>query len=99
VLAELVSAEPDVVERDELSPAGDLEELLAWTNQAAAHLDSVAWVGHAPDVDEMAASLIGDATARIRFTKGAIAAIEFDAGLQLGKGTLRWLVTAKMLGL
>jgi phosphohistidine phosphatase SixA len=95
----LVSAKPNIVDREELSPGGEIEELLAWTNRAAARLDSVAWVGHAPDVDEMAASLIGDAAARLRFAKGAIAAIDFDAGPELGKGTLRWMVAAKILGL
>ena len=37
--------------------------------------------------------------ARIRFAKGAIAAIEFDEEVIAGGGELYWLATAKLLGL
>ncbi len=98
ILARFVAGEPSVVERDELAPDNELEGLLAWTTREAKHADKVAWVGHAPGVDEMAAALIGDSRAQFRFSKGAAAAIEFGAEPRRGQGTLRWLVTAKMLG-
>ena len=57
------------------------------------------WVGHSPDVERLAADLIGDGTSRIRFAKGAVAAISFESEINSGAGELYWLVTAKSLGL
>jgi hypothetical protein len=34
----------------------------------------------------------------MRFSKGAIACIAFDAEIARGAGELQWLVTAKVLG-
>jgi phosphohistidine phosphatase len=89
---------PDIVELDELRPGSQLERLLRWTARQAKQHDAIAWVGHAPDVDELAAALIGPRSSRIRFAKGAVASIEFDAAPAPGGGELRWLVTAKVLG-
>jgi phosphohistidine phosphatase SixA len=55
-------------------------------------------VGHAPDVDELTAGLIGASPDAIAFSKGAAAAIEFDGAIEAGKGQLVWLVTAETLG-
>ena len=100
--AQLVAAgtpdEPKVVELDELRPGSDLEGLLAWTARQSRRHQQAAWVGHAPDVDRMAAALIGQPEAMIRFAKGAVAAIRFDGLPMLGGGELQWLVTAKVLG-
>lgn len=87
-----------VVERTELEPGSDLEGVLHWTRNQAADFEEVAWVGHAPDVGNMAASLIGDAGCSLRFAKGAIAAIRFPGPPGVRKGELNWLVTAKVLG-
>src|SRR6516165_9033660 len=65
-----------LVELDALRPGSDLNALVEWT--AAQQDEAIAWVGHAPDVGDLAASLIGDGTAAIRFAKGAVAAVEFD---------------------
>ena len=82
-----------------LEPGSDLEALIEWTNRRISEgHDGVAWVGHAPDVDHLAARLIGDGRACIRFAKGAIALIRFDDAVVPGEGELRWLVTAKVLG-
>ena len=89
---------PQVVELDELRPGSDLDRLLRWTARQAKQHEEIAWVGHAPDVDQFAAALIGQPTGRIRFAKGAVAAIEFDGSPVVGSGELRWLVTAKVLG-
>ena len=59
---------------------------------------NICWVGHSPDVERLAAELIGDGTARIRFAKGAIAAIGFEAEINAGAGELYWLATAKLAG-
>jgi len=89
---------PRIIERTELEPNSDLEGLMHWTRAHAGDLEQLAWIGHAPDVGQMAASLIGDARGAIRFAKGAVAAIRFEGPPRLGQGELQWLVTAKILG-
>ena len=85
-----------IVDRDELAPGSDLEGMLTWAiGQDAANM---AWVGHAPDIGRLTASLVGNASASIRFAKGAIARIDFDTAMAAGRGELRWLATAKLLG-
>jgi phosphohistidine phosphatase len=98
IVVEQVTDAPGLVQLDELRPHSDLGGLIAWTAREAAACGEVAWVGHAPDVGEMTAALIGQPGAIIRFAKGAVAAIEFEEQPQIGQGELRWLVTAKMLG-
>jgi phosphohistidine phosphatase len=101
--AELIAkkgpGKPALVERGELQPGSDLGGMLRWTDDAAVGLNEIAWVGHAPDVDLMTAALIGDPSGNLRFSKGAVAAIEFPDLPKLREGELRWLVTAKILGL
>jgi phosphohistidine phosphatase len=87
-----------LVELDELRPGSDLEGLLRWTVAQSQEHEGVAWVGHAPDVDRLAAALIAQSDALLRFAKGAAAAIRFDGPPALAGGELQWLVTAKMLG-
>ena len=97
IVAARVAGSPKLVEREELLPGGDLGSLLAWTDEQSHWHEQVAWVGHAPDIGRLAAAAIGGPAAAIRFSKGAIAAIRFDAPPQAGCGELRWLVTAKVL--
>ena len=87
-----------IVELDELRPGSDLAGMIAWTAREARKHEQIAWVGHSPDVDRMAAALIGSPDGLIRFAKGAVAAIRFDGPPALGGGELLWLVTAKVLG-
>ena len=101
VIAELSPRKPEIVELADLAPGGDLEPLLAWTRGKSPA--AVAWVGHSPDVEELTAALLGDARARIRFAKGAVACLEFsdtlaESTLAAGQGELLWLTTAAMLG-
>jgi phosphohistidine phosphatase len=97
VIAELSPRKPDVVALADLAPRGELNPLVTWTRDKWP--EDVAWVGHAPDVEELTAALIGDARARIRFAKGAVACLEFADELAAGHGELIWLATAGMLGL
>ncbi len=98
--AEIIAAhapgKPEIVIRDELAPGSDLDGLLAF--QRERNDESVAWVGHAPDVTHLCAALMGDRSGTIRFAKGATAAIQFDGPPARGRGELEWLVTAPMLG-
>jgi phosphohistidine phosphatase len=93
-----VAGKPELVELDELRPGSDLKGLLRWAVRQARQHEQIAWVGHAPDVDWLAAALIGSPEGQIRFAKGAVAAIRFDESPTAGGGELQWLVTAKVLG-
>ena len=98
IIRKHVPGKPQIVCRDQLRPGGQLESLLQWTTEQAQQHDSIAWVGHAPDVSLLAAALIGSSDANLRFAKGAVAAIRFDGPIEQAQGELRWLVTAKLLG-
>jgi phosphohistidine phosphatase len=98
ILAAALGERPEVVPREELLPDGDAEALLAWTAKQARRHDKIAWVGHAPDVSRLAAVALGGRSDEIGFSKGAVAAIEFEDAPEPGGGELRWLVTAKLLG-
>jgi phosphohistidine phosphatase len=96
ILAELVPGEPAVSEIEALAPDSDPQAMIAWSAHHAGR--NLAWVGHAPDVDNLAAALLGAGGDSIRFAKGAVAAIDFDQQVAPGQGRLQWLVTAKVLG-
>jgi phosphohistidine phosphatase len=96
LILEELGDEATLVELDELRPGAELDPVLQWTNRQAPQ--DIAWVGHSPDVEALAAALIGAGEENLRFTKGAIAAIEFPSDVAAGAGQLRWLVTAKVLG-
>ena len=93
-----VKGRPEVVECDTLAPGSDLAAMIRWTALHAPGCDAVAWVGHAPDVGHMAGQLTGAGENSIDFAKGAVAAIRFAELPEIGGGVLRWLVTAKVLG-
>lgn len=96
VIAEVVPGCPAAEEVPELAPGCELAALIAWTERRKA--SHIAWVGHAPDVEDLTATLIGGRQAAIHFSKGTIAAIDFedDQPLAAGAGELRWLVTTKL---
>jgi len=97
IVAEHAGQSPAVVELAALEPGSDFESLVEWTRQS---IDAapVVWVGHEPDVGKLAAALLGDNDAGIRFAKGAVAAIDVEGEGGYGRGTLQWLATAKILG-
>jgi phosphohistidine phosphatase SixA len=97
IIAKLVAGKPEIDELAALEPGSELEPLIDWSKNLG-ELD-VCWVGHSPDVEDLAADLIGEGDARIRFAKGGVAAISFDGEVGMGAGELHWLTTAKSLGL
>jgi phosphohistidine phosphatase len=98
ILAAALGKKSELIQEEELLPGGDPKHLLAATEEHAFGLDRVAWVGHAPDVGYLAAALLGLDNGWLEFKKGAIAALGFPGSPELGRGELRWLVTAKILG-
>ena len=97
ILAKNIATNPSIDELVALEPGSELEPLLEWS-RAQSEADTC-WVGHSPDVERLTAELIGDGTSRLRFAKGAVAAISFEAEINSGAGELYWLATAKILGL
>ncbi len=98
IAARHLKRSPPVESLDALRPSSDLAVALEWACRQAGTCSEVAWVGHSPDVNEMAAALIGDQGALVRFAKGAVAAVAFDGLPVPTRGELKWLVTAKVLG-
>jgi phosphohistidine phosphatase len=95
VICERISPAPPVVQLEALAPGSRLGELVEWSNEQGA--DAIAWVGHAPDVDQLAAALLGMRDSAIVFAKGAVAAIRFEEKIAEGQGELVWLATPKIL--
>jgi len=95
LICDRLDVEPTLVDLPALEPGSKLDDVISWTREQKA--TELAWVGHAPDVDEMAAALIGGPRAQITFAKGAVAAIEFAGDVKLGEGQLIWLVTPKLI--
>jgi phosphohistidine phosphatase len=96
IIAHHVAGIPKIDDLEALAPGSEIEPLLEWSRDQGDA--DTCWVGHSPDVERLAAQLIGDGTARIRFAKGAVAAISFEAEINSGAGELYWLATAKSLG-
>lgn len=97
IIAKHVVGKPSIEDLTALEPGSEIEALIEWT--AAQNGADVCWVGHSPDVEDLAAELVSDGGARLRFSKGAVAAVYFDDEATVGAGELRWLVTAKSLGM
>jgi len=98
ILAAALEVPPEIQFHEELLPDGDFKLLLGWIEENCSKSDAVACVGHAPDLGYLAASLIGQENGWMRLAKGSIAAIRFSGPPEFGSGELRWLVTAKVLG-
>jgi phosphohistidine phosphatase len=96
IIVRHVESKPKIDEMAALEPGSELEPLIDWTNEQGGR--DVCWVGHSPDVEDLAAALIGNGNACVRFAKGAVASIGFDEQAIAGAGELYWLVTAKTLG-
>lgn len=97
ILLDQIRGKPKLVELSALEPGSDVHALVQWSNEQ--ERDEIVWVGHAPDVSDLAAALVSDrGGCAIRFAKGAVACIAFDGDMARGAGELQWLVTAKVLG-
>jgi phosphohistidine phosphatase len=96
MIAQRFPSRPEIVRLEALAPGSQLESLIDWTAHRTE--DEVAWVGHDPDVGQLAARLISDGSLDIRFRKGAVAVIKFEQSIGQNQGQLQWLATAKLLG-
>ena len=76
---------------DALAPGGKRRKLTRFV-QELGH-ESVALVGHMPDLAEYAAWLVGSKKARLNLAKAGAARVEFDGTPEKGAGVLTWLIT------
>jgi phosphohistidine phosphatase len=96
IVRERLESQPELVELGALQPGSDLAALIEWSNNQP-H-ERLAWVGHAPDVDQLAGALLGAPAQAISFRKGAIAQIDFEAEVAPGGGELRYFLAPAELG-
>src|SRR5205807_8341965 len=76
---------------EEAAPGGKPRKLSKFLRGQA--VDSIAVVGHMPDIGEYAAWLIGSKKAEIDLAKAGVACIEFSDRPRKGDGTLKWMVS------
>jgi len=98
LIAKHVVGDPAIDELQALEPGSDLETLIQWSQDHAGKAESLCWVGHSPDVEDLTGALISDSNAGVRFAKGGVAAISFADEIAPASGELHWHVTAKVLG-
>ena len=81
-----------------LEPEKDPEDFLGWLTKELEDADSVAAVGHEPNLGILATWLMsGLADCRVEMKKGGACLIEFDGAAAKGAGVLQWLLGPKKL--
>jgi phosphohistidine phosphatase len=97
--AELVAGglepRPPIVNVESLTPDGSYAAVVADLEKHA-RKKRIALVGHEPAIGELAARLIGSRHS-FEFKKGAVCRIDVEAIPPSGPGTLRWLLTPRVL--
>lgn len=83
---------PDVLECDLLAP-GELRPRKLSKYLAEVGVESVAIVGHMPELGRFAEWLIGAEKGTLPLAKSAAACFEFDGGPEKSSGELLWVVT------
>jgi phosphohistidine phosphatase len=76
---------------DHLAPGGKRRKLTRFLRDLGA--ESVAVVGHMPDIGEYAAWLVGSRKAQVDLDKAGVARVHFDGKPGKGDGVLTWLIT------
>ncbi len=85
-----------IMERADLAPDSGFEALLDWLGQSST-AKTLALVGHAPHLNELAGLLLSGAPRSvIDLRKGGVALLEFDA-VAPGSGVLLWALTSTQL--
>ncbi|MEQ6341140.1 MAG: phosphohistidine phosphatase SixA [Gammaproteobacteria bacterium] len=85
------------VEVQELAPGHAPESVLSWLRTQKGH-DTVAVVGHEPDLGHLVSWLLtGKKQPFIEFKKGAACLIEFPNGIVQGKAILIWALAPSQL--
>lgn len=85
----------EIVACEHLAPGGSMRKIAKFLRGQSDK--RVALVGHAPDLNDTAAWLIGSRKAQIDFAKAGVAHLVCGDTLDKGCGTLVWLVTPEWL--
>jgi phosphohistidine phosphatase len=93
ILAERLKYEGPVVVEKELSPGFDLRSLRSLLAKAGNPTDA-AFVGHEPDLGDLAATLLA-LPEGFPLRKGAVLALEVDVGILKGTATFLWRTDGK----
>lgn len=96
ILSKELPGQPPVHEVAALAPGGSAAGLLDWT--VAQECAAAAWVGHAPDVNELAGMLSGSPATAWSLKRGATLCLEFAGPPDAGQALVRWYATARLLG-
>jgi phosphohistidine phosphatase len=80
---------------EDLAPGGKRRRLSRFLKDLG--VDSVALVGHQPDLGEFTAWLVGSKKAEIDIAKAGVACVQSKAGPGRLRGSLVWLVTLQWL--
>ena len=96
LLASGLKPKPAIAEIEALAPGGRHQAIVEAIKTHAKRHRRLAFVGHEPDLGELAAKLLG-ARGNIEFKKGGVALIDVNGATPGGPGTLRWMLTPKAL--
>jgi phosphohistidine phosphatase len=94
-VAAVYQPRPQVATADSLAPGGAYQALLAELEKQARRT-RIALVGHEPGIGELAARLAGFRHP-LEFKKGAFCRIDVEGLPPTGPGTLRWLLTPRIM--
>jgi len=94
-VAAAFSPHPPVINLDALAPGGS-PTAVATEIEKHGRRHHILLVGHEPGLGELAAWLVGSRNP-IPFKKGGICRIDIEGGSMRGAGTLRWLLTPRIL--
>jgi phosphohistidine phosphatase len=95
VVASVYDPRPHIVTAEALAPGGAFQALLAELEKQARRT-RLALVGHEPGIGELAARFAGSRHP-LEFKKGALCRIDVEALPPAGPGTLRWLLTPRIM--
>jgi phosphohistidine phosphatase len=89
---------PAPVPTEELEPDHSPRKILKALARYAGAKESVALVGHRPQLHDLASYLLtGNTRARIQIKKGGVVSFSFDHSPESGKGYFEWLLTPEAL--
>ncbi|MDD4890161.1 MAG: phosphohistidine phosphatase SixA [Phycisphaerae bacterium] len=96
LFAQGFTPQPTISVIDELAPVNSPARLLKIVNAAGA--ESVALVGHEPDMSSLTSWLLtGQGIVAVEFKKAMVCRIDFEGEAAAGEGTLAWLIPAKVM--
>lgn len=96
IVATAFDVRPPVLPVESLTPNGSFQAILSDLEKQNKRA-RIGLVGHEPDLGEFAARLAG-LRQGLEFKKGAVCRIDVKTLPPAGAGSLRWFMTARMLG-